>query len=67
MDYNDSAPLNRYKSAQQTPAHNVQMGPRLKHSLNIVERQNEIKAKLKKTFIKLDEGKNVSVLIVIDK
>lgn len=59
MDYTDQAAagLNRYKSAQHTPAHGVQMGPRLKHSLSIVERQNEIKAKLKKTFTKLDEGK----------
>lgn len=34
------------------------MGPRLKYSLNIVERQNETKAKLKRTFYKLDEGKS---------
>ena len=32
------------------------MGPRLKHSLGVVEKQNEVKAKLKRTFYKFDEG-----------
>jgi hypothetical protein len=32
------------------------MGPRLQHSLGVVEKQNEIKLKLKRTLTKLDEG-----------
>jgi hypothetical protein len=37
------------------------MGPRLKHTLNVVERQNEVKAKLKRTLRRLDEGNNLII------
>lgn len=34
------------------------MGPKLMHTLNVVERQNDVKAKLKRTLRRLDEGNN---------
>ena len=43
----------------------IRMGPKLRHTLGMVEKQNEIKAKLKRTFTKIDEGKLSLVLIVI--
>jgi hypothetical protein len=60
MDYNDATgnvELNRNKSANDYSGPNmVQMGPILKHSLSVVERQNDIKAKLKRIFSKIDES-----------
>jgi Ca2+-binding EF-hand superfamily protein len=40
-----------------SPASNGFLGPMLKLSLAAVEKQNEIKTKLKRTFGRLDEGK----------
>jgi uncharacterized protein YegL len=34
----------------------VSMGPRLRHTLSVVERQNELKTKAKRTMQRLDEG-----------
>ena len=34
----------------------IRMGPKLRHTLGMVEKQNEIKAKLKRIFTKIDEG-----------
>ena len=33
------------------------LGPKLRHTLTVVERQNELKTKAKRTLQKLDEGK----------
>jgi hypothetical protein len=32
------------------------MGPKLRHTLSVVERQNELKTKAKRTLQRLDEG-----------
>ena len=34
------------------------MGPKLRHTLSVVERQNELKTKAKRTMQRLDEGKS---------
>lgn len=38
------------------------LAPKLKQTLTLIERQNDIKAKLKRTFTKLDEGKHTDLL-----
>ena len=52
----DNATTPKHASAADEQQQDHLMGPRLKQSLSSIEKQNELKHKLKRTLQKLDDG-----------